>query len=539
MNAGKSFLAQQLFQDPAFARRVLPDGEALRTGRITWIGAERPTTLVEEEDAFIQVHDLVDLGVPYLLIDTPGTGDVQGASNRLADIALSSARIKVLVVDARTIRNENYQKFIGKGDGSLILPIVNFCKAQGQEPFPVELWREQYGRDLMEKLQAAAPAATILEPEFLPDRESVDDESLAIDYIRSRLHSHLRRILHHHKDQWQHAATHELHASHARFEARISAVLQPALGPLAQPLSEFDQALKSLPQKILHHLLDDSTRIRLLIKSHYRGLFMDGTPGLAFPYRSLAGLLLITAGAWDRLILGIGGSLPSLLAAGFKTARGQHETGQAIQTLRDKVKPLLSEMVREMVRTPLLELRHKLQREEAVSQSQEAEVDFELQGMEELAATWNLEVVAAARRTAPSRGFFASAALLGTAGFWFLFGAPLVHLYGQYIPAAITSWHGEWSEAALRTYPALTSGFWLTALALSILPALLIALCAAAFTLSRRRAGQAEAILREAMRERVENAAPPIRLVIRDPRLQALRGLFQLTAPARKNEAAQ
>ncbi len=520
VNSGKSWLAQTLVRDPDRAGELIPDGVARRTERLVWIGPERPPSMTPDVESFIHLDaaQMVDLGMPFQLLDTPGTGDVEKECSRLAEIALSSAQIKVLVVRAEKLRSEDYREFIRFGDGSVILPVVNFCRGAPST------WHSTFAGELMTKLKEAAPGATLLDAICLPDRERAGDPTESNAMIRGRLHSALHDILLNSTNLLASAAETQLTTAHRRFTIERADMLKPEIEPLFEPFEELETAVRALPEKALDYLLADAQKIRVLMKSHFRAAIMATIPQLAFPYRSLVGVLVLTAGAWDRLILGVSGSFPSLIATGFAAVKGTRASGEAVRSLRDQVTPMLSQTVSDSVRAPLARLRNRLAKSGNPVEIQS--VAFEVTGIDELVTTWNREVADAAHASSPNRGFLVISSLLGTAGFWFLFGGPLIHLYGQYGPAALRSWGGDWSAAALATYPSMGSGFWISAVMLSLIPTFLVALCTVAWALNTRRARKAETAVRSRMADELQAGTLPLSIVLSDPKVEAARVLL-------------
>lgn len=522
INAGKSRLLQTFIQDPEKAKNIFPKGDNKRTGRLVWAGPHRPHLSGDGKESFIYLDqsEMADLGTPYLLLDTPGVGDSLKECGELANMALSSTRIKVLVVNAAKLRGDEYQSFISNADGGLIFPVVNRCPANNSE------WKKDFGDVLEENLKKFAPHANIQKALCLPDAEDKNSEwseEETWEHIRTELHGMLRRILEIPEASIT-ATTSQLRFSYKHYKQRRTEILKPAVSMLDGCFKELEEAIRILPEKALSFLLSDSQKIRILFKNHFRAYLLENTPALAFPYRSLLGVLSFTTGAWDRLILGVGGSFPSLLLAGHSVVKGQKSAGEAVKTLRDQVKPLLAQTVTETVRDPLAAIRNRIP-----GVDKNSPIDFEINGVEELAATWNKEVSETAEENYPNRGFLIIAAVVATVIFCFLFGAPLLHLYGQYIPAAWQSWEGDWSKIALESYPSIGSGFWLTSLFLSIIPVFLIALCVTAWTLKLRRARNSENRVREKMNVYLNQSSFPLTVKIKDSRIEAIRRILSKT----------
>jgi len=525
LNSGKSWLAQQLLTDPELARRVFPDGVGTRTDRICWAGPERPSGLFAGKEGFVflRPNQMQDMGVVYQILDTPGVGDVHRESSTLALHALATARLKVLVVREDHLRAEDYQQFIEAADGSIILPVINFCHPSG-----LDARQQQMQEELLDKLRAVAPQATILQPVCLVDFEKAEGDSGEVASVEGEKFSgSLREVLTNAQAKLGIGAVRQLKISIERFRLARSESISPLLEPLAAPLKDFEDAERQLPEKALDYLLEDESKLRILLRAQLRGLLLENLPQIAFPFRSICGLLIVTAGAWDRLILGAVGSLPSLFLSGAAAVRNIGSTFAAVTPLRDEVKSYLTPLVQQTIREPLENLIRHLPKSETsdTPEGTPGEAGLEITGIEDLVGKWKEETRRAAGRLQIGLGPVRTTYCLATGIFWFLFAAPLVHTYGQYIPAAWNSWRGIWSPEALAAYPAAPSGFWFTALILAVLPVFLLSLLLVSSALSKRRVDRAANFLREAMKSLLQTRQIPFSVHVRNPRITALRFL--------------
>jgi hypothetical protein len=107
-----------------------------------------------------------------------------------------------------------------------------------------------------------------------------------------------------------------------------------------------------------------------------------------------------------------------------------------------------------------------------------------------------------------------------------LFLGPLVHIYGEYVPAVFGSWRGEWNEAHLRAYPAMGGAFWLTAVILSGIPAFLLALLLVASRLAATRVKRCRELLSKAMLSQVKAGKIGLRIDMEEPKMLAARDLL-------------
>jgi len=531
LNAGKTFLARMLVRQEA-ALEKLPSGEgtAERTQLLTWIGPDRPPTLDPKIERHVAVpaESLEDLGPRYLLIDTPGSGDRDRGLTELARRALTTAKLKVLVLPSHQRRAESWQHYLQEGDGSLVLPVIRLSAGESKDPEASAPGILQEWQTHLSQAQKAMPRLTLLQPMALPDIEVSNDPREAENRLRERLVRALRAAVNS-PEMAGLSPIPQMLASEERFEAELRALLEPSLEKLTGPHQKLREATKRLPIAAVDYLLRDGRRLRALLRSELRQDLMERMSPLAFPFRPLTGMLCFTTGAWDRLILAGTGSLPSMLMTGVSAVRNIREQNEAAKTLRDELKEGLETLVRNTVGPAFSQFQASVEHFANAKVVHES-IEYEVHGADAFREVWQTEkelVIQKNRTGSLAAGFLA---LLGMAAFWFLLGAPLLHLYGQYVAAAWQSWQGDWSSTALTVYPALGAGFWLTALLLALAPSFVLALILVAGALSNRRVRRCENRLREEMQRLMEQGEIPFSIEITAPLLKAADRLMQLRA---------
>lgn len=521
-NAGKSWLCRMLLQDETQAASTFRAGTGLKTELLHWVGPQRPEFLepVSETYTRLDPQNMVDLGTPYQILDTPGSGDNDPALQESAERALRLAQVKILVTREERLRAEEYRQYLGVGNGSLVLPVVNFCNSVEENLNKL---------DLCNRLREAAPQATILDPLYFQDSEKAANAGEVERQIRKRLIERLTSLMHEEADKIYNATGIQLGVAFEDFHSQCKEILGCKLQPLREAEMELKEAERNLPQAALDFLLEDSSQVRALLRGRFRALFIEGIPAFAFPYRLFAGLLTLTAGAWDRLIFGVSGSLPSLLSTGYVALKGARDIADASSRLRDRVKIVLTQLVRSRLRSPLLGFHGALQRAttQVVGKNNDAEIHFDITGVDELAASWNREVANVTEACRPNRKASFFAALLAMVVFWLLFSAPLLHIYGEYVSAAIHSWQGHWTKVAIEQYPTFDAKFWFIAFVLSAAPVFLIALVMATVAFKSGRIKKAQDSLQESMMEKLQEGILNFSLIVKDSRLEALRRILR------------
>jgi len=529
LNAGKTFLARLLVRQEA-ALEQMPSGESTdqRTQRLTWIGPEKPPALDPAMERHVAVPQdaMESLGQSYLLLDTPGAGDRDSGLSALSRRALTSARLKVLVLPGHQRRAEIWKQYLNEGDGSLVLPVIRLSAAESRDLAKNEPEvRSDWQRHLI-GMREMLKRSTILEPVLLPDVEVAESAAEGEQEVRNRLVHALREAV---QSEAMRALSPipQMLACDERYRTALSALLSAKLEALHAPHEKLRAATNELPERAVDFLMRDRRRLRAMLRSELRQDLMERISPLAFPFRTMAGLLCTTTGAWDRVILAGTGSLPSLLMSGVSAVRNLREQADATRELRNELEQRLDTLVRNTVGPAFKEFQHAVST--VTDEPANAEpLEFAVHGADAFREHWEREKEATIQRHRAGGlglGFFG---LLGMTAFWFLLGAPLLHLYGQYIAAAWHSWQGDWSSAALTAYPALGAGFWLTALALASIPAFILALILVALALSRRRVEACEGQLREAMQTAVQQGEMPFAIEVTAPLLKAADHLMRL-----------
>lgn len=536
-NAGKSFLIRCLIHHPEADRHLsVGNSDHQATERFLWIGNESPSRSLDpqqEQHWKLSPQEMADLGIAegYMLLDTPGSGDFHQHNQQLAELALSSAQLKVLVISHSKSREEGYLEYIQQGDGSLILPVINRCRF-GEHP---EQEQAELTEKILQRLQLYTPHSEILPPLFLPDLD-FKHSSQSFDYedIRLALTTALQQALAD-PQRLKFSLRDQLKASYQRYLHTLQQTLSPVLtSRLSGLLSELQQEEQQLPAKAIRQLQEDPRQIRLVIKRQLRGDLLERIPLWAFPYRTFTGILALTTGVWDRLTLSAAGSLPSLLTAGFHTLKNQRQEQEASDFLYNQLKQRMSTRIRESLHPLLSRFRDQV---EQITRHQVAnttrstqEIDFDIHGVHELADQW-LQDITETTRQYRWRWGLTLLPLLATLVFLFMVGAPLFHVYSQYLPAALQSFQGIHTQAAQLHYPILSLGFWGSTLFLSAIPVFLLSMLTVCLALRKKRIRRIEKELQQKLQHILAHPHLNFEIQLKDPQIQAARKVFRLFTP--------
>ncbi len=537
-----AFIGERRSGKTTLIRQLGPTLSTTTASRIQWIGPEKPGALhpAVEEYHRVEAEDMADLGRPCLLIDTPPIESISAASGN-ADAfhhLFTATRFKIVCLDWEKIESSPWQQTLANYRGSIVLPVIRLDPEStrhhpGNLPDLLETW----SRDHLPDLQAHLPGIQIDEPLFLPHLDAMGDRQAALATVRSALTQRLRAFLDAHQATSPDRLA-ELESSWAAFIDAIRPLARTFDTPLlTERYRELESAIDAIPRHIIDHLLADQRRIRALIRMDLRSTLMERVPAAAFPFRTLTGLLCLTTGLWDRLILGATGSIPSALLTVAGAARSRTEEIQAEKSHRTSMDASLRTLVRNHLAAPWQGFTAALDKADAPATTEapktheatESISEFHIHGTEELAALWKT-AQADAIRPAATRGatLITLASLLGTLLFWLLFAGPLAQTYGQYLPASLRSLTGAWTPENLATYPSPGAGFWFTAVILSLIPSFLIALILVALRLGGRRISQCEKRLHTRMHDHHRQGRLHLRIQPTDPRADAYRQLSRL-----------
>lgn len=524
--AGKTALAQLLVCGEG---NSLQGGETSK-GKLQWIGPTPPAAIEPEIEQFLRVRreDLFDLGRPYLILDTPGFGKQSPRLKEVIHRAFASTRFKVLVVDSHKIRAQQWQEEMSIGDGSIVLPVIHMDPTTTTEhrTNPASVGKT-LGAQVHEGLKQHMSGSTLLDPVILPDFDTKGDLD-ALRESKSLLTDALRQMLEKVGTEGSDRSS-ELEASWPIFVSALREIIDPLITErVREQHALLDQVLKSMPRLVVNEMLEDDRGLTALIRLDLRASLMERVPTWAVPFRAAAGLLCLTTGVWDRLVLGMAGSLPSTLITLYGAVRGRKEERNAEELHREKVNGTIERIVRGHLYKPFGDFKAALAKNvEDDAFENETRCDFKIHGISPLAASWQ-QALREATRIDPGkgRGWLIAAALLATFVFWFLISGPLVHSYGQYIPAVFRSLFGAWDDGQLSTYPAMGGGFWLTAVVLSIIPVFIIAMLVVSRSLSRAKTSACLLTFRKTMDDEIQKGAILLDVEVLDPKINAYQRLL-------------
>lgn len=500
---GKTWAARQLILD-GNVRRQLPSGDltAEATTRQVWIGPVPPERLDPGIESYIpcQSERMVAIGQPYVILDTPGLTDADRSAAEIALEALALAPVKVLVIARDQLRAAANMTLAHQVDGALCIPVITSVEpdelpgALEHAPLLDDL------RQLKSHLQTMAPNSRLATELLIPDFDITDDEQAAsqvfVDGLLERLEG-----LQLSQSNLQTAKQLRLKAATERLRSEVAKVIADKLPDLQRAVNGLRKETQQLPSRVLQSVLGSETVLETGIRLRLRVRLVSDTLPLWFPYRVVLSILNLTQGAWDRVMLSLSGSVPSLFGAMASYTKNVRQSRELDIKLSDGVRQHAQQQVEERL-LPLCDDFHRTVRKLGVqsrlSQASGQRFDaksIRLMGIEEL-QTRSQDIFQSHLERHATPGWLAQPlGIIGIAIFWGLLAAPIVTIYRDYLNPAQQVFLG--SDVKLEQFPQLSAGLFFTSLLLSLLPLVLYAMLVLTLLPVRRRVQHAARAVRD------------------------------------------
>jgi len=536
---GKSWLARA-FLNPESARKERDEvntgqNASDRTHQLVWYGPQTPSGLAAgERHLRVDSSQMLDLGLPYLLADTPGFTDAAPGAWRLSEVSVTSAPIKLIVTSLSKLRDGGVAGFAATLNGSVILPVVKFVPGENPDGTCCDIPSQTEQDDVRATLarwRISSPDSEVLDACFMPLASIFGGES-AETVIRQRLRqiltpllSDLTRL----RSSVQHQASNRISAC----KEEIAIALSPFRHRAGSALENLFKKTESLPERVFDELGGDRQNLDAMIRAHLRSDWMERTPAICFPYRSFCGIFGLTQGAWDKVFFASVGSIPSLAVAMTKAVknfrdRKSADTGQdGTSGLATRLSDLLVEELRPEVRNFEAAVRALLP--EKPEDKFQRDADVRVHGLQALVTDASKLLRVEVDRLRPATATILLLAMLGGGLFFYLIAGPVVSLYRTYLQAhggALGAAASAWSE-----FPQPTASMILASLLLSVAPSIFLALIGMAWCCSIRRVRRIALAFHSALDARIRErvASGSLRIEVNDQRVEAARFLLSLT----------
>ncbi|MCO8122142.1 hypothetical protein NHH03_10365 [Stieleria sp. TO1_6] len=511
---GKSWLVRQLVRRSPAAKTIRSGNNADQTTEeLVWVGPQPPAELDSRFERYVRVSaaDMQPLGTPYMLVDAPGATDDRRGIADVARRALSLASALVLVVRRDQIRGQTPAVLAVASEGTIVIPMIN---AIGRNDDSLESDTDAF----LANLRAAAPGSFIARPIEVMDFEVTDDDADEVGAAAAEeLIRRLQVELENNPDSDRRKST-RLAALDGRFRAALSGLLSDELPGLTRAVNRLNEEATKLPGEVAQTLIGSAGPMQAAVRSRLRLKLLTSTGAIWFPYRSMLGVLNLTHGAWDRVLLSLSGSLPSLVSTIWTSTQSLTSDRRANDEMRDglqrrsaaavtdRLGPLASQFRDELAilragqdaDSTSTHTRHRPVAESAIQSQHVAS----LAGIDALQEQSQRIFDDSIEQTSISRGAATLLALVGTAIFWVLMAGPFVALYTEYLQASFDSLAG--GHPSMEHFPKPEFAMVLTSLVLSLLPTAIFAMIALSIAQSNGRSEQASKLIRDGHRDAIE-----------------------------------
>jgi hypothetical protein len=488
---GKTWIARQLVRNNTI-REMLRSGDLIAdaTTKLVWIGPVAPQGLDTTTEVYhpCSTSEMFEIGQPYVLLDTPGLTDATQQAAKIAKESLSLAPIKLIAIARDQIRAAANLSLAQQIDGSICLPIITSVE-------PEEVEGNEFAQDLhslRSQLATMAPNSQILPELLIADFEITGDQEASAGALRQGLKDRLDR-LGVGQGELRSARENRIHSATVRLKAEVFKLISRELPHLTEAVSQLHHETQKLPERVCNSLLGSQQVLETGIRMRLRARLVSDTSVLFFPYRTVLSILNFTHGAWDRIILALAGSVPSLFGALASWAKNVKSSREFSSEVQDGIRNRTQQQVEERLR-PLCDQFHRAirklrSREERLSTAGLAVSQIRLLGIDELQDRSQSIFDQTLERRASGRWLAMVLGLVGTGLFWTLMAAPIFVLYRDYFEASWGVWSGS-DGIHIDKFPHPTYGLFFTSLILSVLPLLIYCMLVLTWLLSRRKTYQ-------------------------------------------------
>lgn len=477
---GKTWIARQLILDQRVAQS-LPSGvlSSEATTHLHWIGPTPPDQMNSSIELYhpCPADRMLSLRRPYMLLDTPGITDDDPQAAKIAKEAMGLAPIKFMVARRDQLRGAINSYLAFYTEGSICIPIVT-CIPLNELPTDSASARlsSALRGDLDQFCQAmrqSAPMTRLLEPILVPDFEADGDEAK----IGLRLAADIQaRLQHESLDDITATRANRLAAAGNRLRGRIGKLLEVQLPQLSSAVHKLHAEADALPTQTIETVLGSREVLQSAVRSRLRAQMISDTSMLWFPYRTVLTVLGLTHGAWDRLLLSMSGSLPSIFGTFAAWARNVQQSRKISwemhEGIRERLKGQIADRL-EPVQSQFYRAVSRIRGTDEESNNKE-ELRIRLTGIEELQSQSRTVFEWSVDRFQMSWLNVQLLALLGTGLFWILMAGPIVSIYRQYIAASYTTLTG--AADVYEQFPHPSPSLLITSVLLSIIPVLIYAM---------------------------------------------------------------
>jgi hypothetical protein len=496
---GKTWIARQLIHDRRVAES-LPTGvlSSEATTHIHWIGPVAPDNLETKCELYHPCGSgaMLDLNRPYMLLDTPGVTDDDLQAAKTAKDAMALSPIKLLVVRRDQMRGAILSQLANYTEGAICIPVITCVPLadlpeQSRESKSSTLGEARASESLQKDLgtfcvamQSSAPTTRFLAPILVPDFEADGDENRIGNAFAFELQLRLKSES---LDDIAVTRANRLTAATNRLRHRIGQLLDTQLPQLSAAVRRLHNEADALPAQTIEAVLGSRVVLQSAVRGRLRAQMIADSSMIWFPYRTVLTVLGLTHGAWDRLLLSLSGSVPSIFGTFAAWARNVQLSRKISWEMHEGIRDRLNRQIQDRLEPVQAQFHRAVSRMRGAEQEtkiQSTTPQIRLSGVEELQSRARSVFESVVDRYQISWSLLQLFGLMGTLLFWSLMAGPIVWVYRQYLAASYESLMGSTHSEAPFPHP--SSSMLMTSVLLSIIPLLIYAMIVLSW--SQRRA---------------------------------------------------
>ena len=503
---GKSWMIRQMVRQSSVSKSIRSGNNIDEaTEKLLWVGPSPPADLDPSHEQYLhcEADKMESIGGRYLLVDSPGSTDDRRAIASVAQRALSLASVILLVVRRDQLRSQVVTVLAEASEGTIVIPVINAVRAR-DEMLDADI------DTLISQMRHTAPTSVIVRPVIVDDFEVVSETESEVGEAAARsVADCLQQELGNSWDGDRRRST-RLSALDGRFRAALHTVLSDQLPRLTHAVQRINDEARKLPGEVAESLIGSGGPLRAAVRTRLRLSLLTDTSAVWFPYKSQLGLLNLTHGAWDRLLLSFSGSLPSLVGTVWTTTKNLVKENGAHQDVQEGLRRRSAAAVSDRLAPLAAQFRDAL----AIMRQQESgtathggddshsQVAF-LTGVDALQESSQeifdkeIDNVSVSKSTALICG------IVGTAIFWFLMSGPVIALYSEYFAASYHTLRGL--GGSLEAFPKPEFSMIFTSLVVSVLPTAIFAMIVLSLAQNSSRVEAAEQAIRERHRATIDH----------------------------------
>jgi hypothetical protein len=324
----------------------------------------------------------------------------------------------------------------------------------------------------MQMIHDSAPKSRLLTPVLIEDFEATGNEEAASRRLRELVSQRLKSQSLSELGETREA---RLSAATTRLKSQIHHLLETTAPQLSRSVHRLVSESQQLPNRVVESVLGSTVILETAVRARLRAQVVSDTSPIWFPYRTTISLLSMTQGAWDRLLLAMTGSIPSIFGTLVTWAKNIQQSRKIEWEMQEGLRERLNRQVEDQLAPMQQQFHRALSRVRSSHGSQSSNPGrVVLRGIEELQSRSQSLFESVLQRNRASRWSLMLCAFLGTLIFWGLLVGPIVAIYRQYFLACYSSFMNQTTDVGAFPHP--SPAMLATSIFLSFIPLLLYAM---------------------------------------------------------------